>query len=304
MMFIKKFFTYLIYHPKRILLYIWDTIATIIPDKIFLAVRYRLVLGYWMDFSNPTTYTEKLQWLKLNDRRPEYTQMVDKYAVKDYVSKIIGEDYLIPTIGVWDTPEQIDWESLPNQFVLKTTDGGGSCGVIIVKDKAKTDKQKIIKMLHKALKQQIYTILREWPYKNVRKRIIAEQYIAEELIDYKFYCFAGRPKLVMIASNRFTTHNFDYFDMDFHHLDITSRCGKQSDKIIEKPSNFELMKEIACKLSKGILHVRVDMYNYEGKIYFGELTFYDSSGFDDLQSQEWNLRLGEWITLPQNINGF
>lgn len=297
---IKKFFTYLFYYPERILLFIWDSIAPIIPDQLFLAVRYRLVMGYWMDFKHPIKYTEKLQWLKLHDRRQEYTQMVDKYAVKNYVSKIIGEKYIIPTIGVWHTPEQIDWEHLPNQFVLKTTHGGGSCGVVIVNDKEKTDKYAIIKMLNQALKQDIYSFLREWPYKNIQKRIIAEQYLADNLNDYKFYCFNGEPKLLLVASNRRSTHNFDYFDINFNHLDITSRCGKQSDKTIEKPINFELMKDIASQLSRGIPHVRVDMYNYEGQIYFGELTFYDSSGFDDLQSEEWNLRLGEWIILPMS----
>lgn len=297
---IKKFFTYLIYYPERILLHLWDILAPIIPDKLFLAVRYRLVMGYWMDFCNPTTFTEKLQWLKLNDRRPEYTQMVDKYAVKHYVSEIIGEEYIIPTIGIWDKPEQIDWKNMPNQFVLKTTDGGGNYGVVVVKDKNNIDKNFIVNKLNKALKQDIYLQLREWPYKNVSKRIIAEQYIADNLNDYKFYCFNGEPKILLVASNRNTTHNFDYYDLSFQHLDITSRSGAKSSNPIEKPKNFELMKDIVIKLAKDIPHVRVDLYNHEGKIFFGELTFFDSSGYDDMNSEEWNIRMGEWIEL-QNI---
>ena len=298
---IKKFFTYLIYYPERILLHLWAILAPIIPDKLFLTVRYRLVMGYWMDFSNPTTFTEKLQWLKLNDRRQEYTQMVDKYAVKHYVSEIIGEEYIIHTIGIWDKPEQIDWENMPNQFVLKTTDGGGNYGVVIVKDKNNIDKNFIVNKLNKALKQDIYLQLREWPYKNVSKRIIAEQYIADNLNDYKFYCFNGEPKILLVASNRNTTHNFDYYDLSFQHLDITSRSGAKSSNPIEKPKNFELMKDIVIKLAKDIPHVRVDLYNHEGKIYFGEMTFFDSSGYDDMNSKEWNQKMGDWIELPNCI---
>ena len=295
---IKKFLIYLVKYPDRLMLHLWDALAPIIPDKLFLAVKFRLRMGYWMDFRNPQTYTEKLQWLKLYNRQSEYTMMVDKYAVKEYVKNIIGVGYIIPTLGIWDTPEQIDWTALPNQFILKTTDGGGSYGIVIVKDKNDVDKYATIQKLHKALKQNIYTQLREWPYKNVPKKIIAEQYIADELNDYKFYCFDGEPKLLLIASNRYSDHNFDYFDMNFQHLDIKSQFGEHAKQTISKPPHFEEMKQLAHRLSEGIPHVRVDLYNHNGQILFGELTFFDSSGYDRLQPNEWDLRLGEWITLP------
>lgn len=295
---VKTLITSIIYNPERIALHVWDKISPAIPDKLFLAVKYRLIMGYWMDFNHPKTYTEKLQWLKLYDRHPSYTTMVDKLAVKKYVAQLIGEKYVIPTLGVWDRPEQIEWDILPDKFVLKTTHGGGNTGVVIVKDKKTINRSEVVNKLNKALKQDIYSRWREYPYKHVQKRIIAEQYLDDNLKDYKFYCFDGKVELLLVASNRTTTHNFDYFDMQFRHLDLTSVCGENSHNMIVKPANFETMIALAQQLSAGIPHVRVDMYNHQGEIYFGELTFYDSSGYDDLQSKEWNQRLGDWIVLP------
>lgn len=272
-----------------------------ISDKTYYRIQYYAVLGRFPNIDNPILYTEKLQWLKLYDHNPIYTKIVDKYEVKNIVSKIIGENYIIPTLNVWNSPEEIDFDSLPNQFVLKTTFGGGGDGIVICRDKSMLNIDETIKKLKKSFNTDPYIRAREWPYKNVPRRIIAEQYMEDdsgELRDYKFYCFNGEPKVMLVASNRFTNHNFNYFDMDFNVLPITSAMGAQSDVKMNRPDCFDEMKEVAAKLSKGFPHVRVDLYNSGGKVLFGELTLYDSSGYDDLSSKEWNKRFGDWITLP------
>lgn len=273
----------------------------LLNDKQYYKLQYFVMLGKFPNIDNPSLYTEKLQWLKLNDHNPLYTKVVDKYEVKEVIAKLIGEKYIIPTLGVWDNPEDVSFDSLPDKFVLKTTFGGGSDGVFICKDKTQLDIKNTIENLRKSYNTDPFKRAREWPYKNVPRRIIAEQYMEDdsgELRDYKFYCFNGEPKVMLLASNRFTAHNFNYFDMDFNILPITSAMGAQSNSTMEKPSCFEEMKEIASKLSKGFPHVRVDLYSCDGNVYFGELTLYDSSGYDDLNSEEWNQRFGDWITLP------
>lgn len=263
------------------------------------------MLGRIPNIDNPSLYTEKLQWLKLYDHNPLYTKIVDKFEVKNIISSIIGEQYIIPTLGIWNSPEEVNIDTLPNQFVLKTTFGGGGDGIVICRDKTKLNREKALAKLKKSFNTNPYLRAREWPYKDVPHRIIAEQYLEDdsgELRDYKFYCFGGEPHVVMIASNRFTNHYFNYFDMDFNILPITSAMGTHSNAIINKPMSFNEMKEVATKLSKGFTHVRVDLYSCQGKVYFGELTLYDSSGFDDLSSEEWNQRFGDWISLPQNEN--
>lgn len=289
-------------HPRLIGLALLEKSWWLFPDKLFLQLRYRFEMGKRLDLKNPKTYTEKLQWLKLYNRKPEYTTMVDKYAVKEYVAGIIGEEYIIPTLGVWDRPEDIDWDRLPNQFVLKTTHGGGGSDVVICKDKKSLNIETVLLKLKKSLKKDSFRISKEWPYKNVKKRIIAEKYMEDgessELKDYKFYCFGGEPKVMLLASNRFTTHNFDYFDMDFNRLPIQSTAGKRTDTEYEKPECFEEMKDIARKLSKDLAHIRVDLYCSNDKAYFGELTFFDSSGYDDMSSDYWNTLWGSWIELP------
>ena len=278
---------------------------TWLPDSIYLKLLFRFRMGKTLNLKNPKTFNEKLQWLKLYNRKPEYTTMVDKYAVKQYVANIIGEEYIIPTLGVWDKFEDIDFSSLPDQFVLKTTHGGGGGGVVICRDKNSFNKEEAKSKLEASMRGDIYKSLREWPYKNVHKRIIAEKFMVDysgELRDFKFYCFDGVPKVLLVASNRFTSHNYDYFDMDFNRLPITSVAGTNNYEIKEPPSNFEKMKKLVSILSKDFSHVRIDLYNCNGDIYFGEMTFYDSSGFDDMNSNEWNSRFGSWITLPSKIN--
>ena len=277
----------------------------LLSDEAYLKLLFRLKMGYKLDLNNPKTFSEKLMWMKLHDHNPEYSKLVDKYAVKEIVAQKLGERYVIPTLGVWERPEDIEWEKLPNSFVLKTTHGGGNTGVVICKDKTSFDKDKAITKLKKSLKQDIYKTLREWPYKNVPRRIIAEQYIEAENNDlpaYKFFCFDGEVKALFIGTERGTGNvKFDYFDADFNHLDLVQQhplSGKQ----IPKPVSFEEMKEVASKLSKGIPHVRIDLYEVKGKVYFGEFTFYHHGGCVPFHPQKWDDVFGSWIQLPSKTN--
>lgn len=273
-----------------------------LPDKFFLSCMVRVQCGYWPNWKNPQTYNEKLSWLKLYYKNPEYTKMVDKYAVKEYVATIIGDKYVIPTIGVWEKPEEIDWDALPQRFVLKTTHGGGSEGVVICKDKNKFDFQAAIVKLNKSLKQDISVSLREWPYKDVHRRIIAEQFIDGEnndLSDYKFFCFDGDVRALFVGTERSTGEvKFDYFDADFNHLDLV-QSHPMSGKQIEKPDTFEEMKQVASMLSKGIPQVRVDLYSVNGKVYFGEMTFFHHGGITPFHPESWDYTFGSWIELPK-----
>ena len=197
-----------------------------LPDKLFLTLRYRCILGHWINWKNPQTFSEKIQWLKIYDRRPEYVKMVDKYSVKKYVSELIGDDYIIPTLGVWDDPESINWDDLPNQFVLKTTHSGGSCGVVVCKDKNNFNKEDAIKKLKTSLDQDdIYTYFREWPYAQVKRCVIAEKFIASntphgDLPDYKFFCFNGEPLYCQVIRDRNEKETIDFYDMEWNHQEF------------------------------------------------------------------------------------
>jgi len=291
-------------HPSDLIAYLilrtrW---AERMSDERFLRMIYYIKFHKPLNLRNPQTFNEKLQWLKLNDRKPEYTLMVDKYKVKGYVANIIGDKYIIPTLGVWNRPEDIDWDKLPNQFVLKTNHDGGNYGVVVCKDKIAFDKKKAIKRLHASLGRNVYKFGREWPYKNVERIVFAEQYLEDdssnELPDYKFFCFDGEIKALFIATERQSGDvKFDYFDADFNHLDIVQH-HPMSDRTIPKPDNFEEMKEIASKLSKGIPHVRVDLYDVNGKVYFGEMTFFHHGGMFPFHPSHWDKDFGDWIKLP------
>lgn len=272
----------------------------ILPDSLYIQIYYFIRFKRLCNLKNPKTYNEKLQWLKLNDKNPEYMKMVDKYEVKEYVSKIIGDDYIIPTLGVWDKFDDIDFDKLPNQFVLKCTHD--SEGLVIVKDKNELDIESAREKINTALKYNFYYIGREWPYKNIKPRIIAEEYVEDsvygELRDYKFFCFNGEPKAMFIATERSQgSVKFDYFDLGFNNLNIIQNY-KNSEKNIEKPKQFEKMIELSKVLSKDIPHVRVDFYEVNGKLYFGELTFYHFSGFMPFQPSKWDKIFGDWIELP------
>lgn len=275
-----------------------------LSDREYLEKKFYAMLGYSLDLSNPQTFNEKLQWLKLYDRKPEYTMMVDKYKVREYIKEKLGEEYLIPLLGVWDKAEDINFDKLPNRFVLKCNHNSG-LGMYICKDKSKLTENQIKairKNLANGLQQDYYLTGREWPYKDVPRKIIAEKYMEDEtgqLRDYKFYCFNGEPKIIMINSDReIGKTKADYFDMDFNWLDL--KWGYEHALVKpSKPINFEKMKELAVVLSKNIPELRVDFYEVNNKIYFGELTFFDGSGFDKIEPKEWDKKIGDWIKLPQ-----
>ena len=273
----------------------------LVSDKCYVMLQYKVALGYFPDLENPKTFTEKLQWLKLYDHNPLYTRIVDKVTAKEYIKEILGEEYIIPTLHVWDNADDIDIDQLPDRFVLKCNHTGGG-SVFICHDKSKFDFETAKKKIKKQLKKNTFLSTREWPYKNVKRKVFCEQYMEDEsgeLRDYKFYCFNGKPEIMLIASNRFTSHNFDYFDMDFKPLGVDSVTGGRAGTSFERPEAYDEMIAIASKLSQGFPHVRVDLYYTNHHIYFGELTFYDSSGFDDMNSEEWNNKLGDLIKLPE-----
>lgn len=270
-----------------------------IPDKVYLKIIYRVRMGKKLNIEDPKTYSEKLQWLKLYDRKPLYTQLVDKYEVRNYIKEKIGEEYLIPIIGIYDQFEDIDFKSLPKQFVLKCTHDSG--GKIICKDKTKLNLLKTRKVFNKSLKRNYYYTGREWPYKQVKPRIICERYMVaddgEDLKDYKFFCFHGEPYFLFIATDREKDIRINYYNLKFQPLPF-SQQDKKSDKVIKKPVCFEEMIELARLLSKDIPHVRVDFYEIEGRIYFGELTFFNDSGLSKFEPDIYDELFGSWIKLP------
>ena len=279
-----------------------NQIGRFVSDEQFVKWSYYLKFRKRLNLSNPQTYNEKLQWLKLYDRHEEYTQMVDKYEAKKYVASVIGEEYIIPTLGVYDSFDEINFDELPNQFVLKCTHNSG--GIVICKDKQNLDIKKSRKLMNKWMKKNPFWSNREYPYKHVKPRIIAEQYMEDEsgyeLKDYKFFCFDGDVKYIFVATDRgkeYEETKFDFFDMDWNHLPFTNGHPNNPEPI-KKPENFEKMKALAHELSKGMPHVRVDLYNICGSIYFGELTFFHWSGMTPFVPEEWDYKFGECIKLP------
>lgn len=301
---IKKF-TNLIRNPGIVFLFFGGRgLFKWMDDETYLKIAYKLSIGRKLDLKNPRTYTEKLQWLKLHDRKNIYTTMVDKYDVKKYVSDIIGDEYIIPTLGIWNNFEEIDFDKLPDKFVLKCTHDSG--GIIICENKYLLDKKKVKNKIEKCMNKEYFWQGREWPYKNVKPRIIAEKYMVDkktrELRDYKFFCFNGKPNMVFVASdrqNKSEDTKFDFFDMDYRNLHIRNGHNN-ADVEPEKPKNFNKMKELAAKLSKGIPQLRVDFYEVNEKIYFGELTFFHHSGFVPFEPEKWDYLLGE-LTDVYNI---
>ena len=274
-----------------------------LSDKLYLNIKFYKNFGKFVNFDNPQTYNEKLQWLKLYNRDPFYNLIVDKYLVKQYVEDKIGKQYIIPLLGVWNHFDDIDFSKLPEQFVLKTNHDCG--GVIVCKDKSKFDYKNAKDKLEQHLKNNYYWEHREWPYKDVKPVIFAEKYMVDEsgyeLKDYKWFCFNGEPKLLFIAQDRDNPNEetkFDFFDMDFNLLPFTNGHPNSGVKR-KKPAGFDKMRDLAAELSKGIPHVRVDFYDINGDIYFGELTLFHWSGFVKFEPEEWDYKLGSWITLPE-----
>lgn len=297
----KKVITAL-YHPYYAVELILNQLATFVSDENYVKWKYYLNFHKKLHLDNPQTYNEKLQWLKLHDQHDEYTQMVDKYEAKKYVASIIGEEYIIPTYGVYNSFEEIDFASLPQQFVLKCTHNSG--GVFVCKDKLTFDIEGARKQVNKWLKKNPYWKNREYPYKNVKPRIIIEQYMEDEsgyeLKDYKFFCFDGKAKYIFVASDRGKDDEetkFDFYDIEWNLLPFTNG-HPNSNKVMKKPENYDKMIEISERLSQGIPHVRVDLYNINGRIYFGELTFFHWSGLVPFVPEKWDYIFGSWLKLP------
>ena len=274
------------------------------PDKCYLQMKYLAKTKRKLSLDYPELFNEKLQWLKLYDRNSKYTIMVDKYRVREYIAERIGEQYLIPLIGVWNSPDEIDFTLLPNQFVMKCNHNSG-LGMCICIDKEKLDIKKVKDELRKGLKQDYYLTGREWPYKDVPRKIIAEQYMKSGdggLTDYKIHCFNGIPKFILVCSDRFTesglTENF--YTSEWKLMPV-KRPNIPNAKIqLQKPEKLEKMIALAEELSKNIPFLRVDFYLVEGNIYFSELTFFPASGFVPFEPEEWDRIFGEWLKLPNS----
>lgn len=289
----------LIKNPLLIFVYLNNKKILVLPDKLYLKIRYRAIFKRKLDLDNPKSFNEKLQWLKLYDRKDIYTDMVDKYEVKKYVASKIGNEYIIPTLGIYNNFEEIDFENLPNQFVIKCTHDSGS--TYICKDKSKLKIDEIRKNINKALRNNFYYNGREWPYKNVKPRIIIEEYLEdlnnEQIRDYKFFIFNNKLAFSFIVSERNVNTKITFFDKNKQYINIT-QCGDKNDSSLKMPKQYDKMVELAEILSEGTIQVRVDFYVIKDKIYFGELTFFDTSGFGVFNPDEWDYKFGNLLELP------
>lgn len=274
----------------------------ILSDRAYIKKIYYSRMGKKINLRKPKTFCEKENWLKLYDRRPEYTMMADKYAVREYISNKIGKEYLVPLLGVWDRAEDIDFDKLPSKFVLKCNHNSD---VIICTDKQSLNIEEARRKLSIQLKQDYYIRKREWPYKNISRKIICEKYMentnGDKLVDYKIFCFNGTPKFTMVNSNRFGEGlvNVDMYDMEWKHLDMQDGHYPMKGDIFGKPECFDEMVRLAKILSEGIPFIRVDFNYWDKKIYFGELTFFHSAGLESFQPKKWDFVLGDWLQLPE-----
>lgn len=295
----------LLYYPRHLLLSFANRGLIHISDEKYIRLLFQDRFGIKIDLENPISFNEKIQWLKLHDRKEAYVTMVDKYLVKEYVANKIGKEHIIPTLGIWDSFDQIDFESLPNQFVLKCTHDSGS--VVIVKDKAKMNIKKCKRIISRCLKRDYYLLGREWVYKNVERKVIAEKYMQEsendaDLTDYKFYCFNGTPMYCQVITNRTSDERIDFFDMNWNHMEFTGLAKPYkpfSDTEIHEPLNLKKMKEYCSLLAKDIPFLRVDFYEIDQQIFFGELTFFPADGVGEFYPNEWNVKLGNMIDISK-----
>ena len=276
-------------------------LSRLIPDRIYLQIVYFKHFRRFINFNNPKTFNEKIQWLKLNYRNEEYTKLVDKYRVKQYITKLIGEEYVIPTLGVWNNVDDIDFKSLPEKFVLKCNNDSG--GIVICKNKKDFDEAKAKSFLKERLKNNGYWYGREWPYKNVKPCIIAEKYmedsISKDIKDYKFFCFNGSMEFFDIDIDRFIEHRANYYDRNGNFLPYgKTYCPPDYTKKIEMPKNLDKMIELAETISHNTVLSRIDFYEIDGQVYFGEITFYPGSGFSPFTDEKWDYKLGDMIDLP------
>lgn len=274
-----------------------------LPDKLYLQIIFKLKLNEKLDLKNPRTFNQKLQWLKLYNRNPQYTKIVDKYEFKNFITEKIGAEHVIPTIGRWEKFDDIDFETLPDKFVLKCNHDSG--GLVICKDKSKFDKQAAKEKIEKCMRVNYYLRGREWPYKNVKPCIIAEEYLdlPSGLTEYKIFSFNGRAEIIDVCKGIAHTGNRTntFFDRDFNRLPIQTLLPNQKEEE-QKPAEYEQLLAIADKLSEGIPQVRVDFYIFKGRIYVGEMTFFHNSGLTEINPREWDRKLGDMISLNTNKN--
>lgn len=272
--------------------------------RSILKKQFKKAVGYGLNLDNPCTFNEKIQWLKLYYRNPLITKCADKVGVRDYVSEILGEEYLVPIIGIYDSPDEIDFDSLPNKFVLKVNWGSGQN--IICTDKTMFDvegaKRSLFEWLNPHNNHYYHSL--EWCYKEIVPKIVVEEFIEgiDNVIDYKFFCYDGEPKNMFIVHNRSLGKDkmtFTFFDIEFNLLPFSSGC-KSSDSPIEKPSQWDEMIEVAKKLSKPFPFVRVDFYQIDNQIKVGELTFYHNNGMARFEPEEWDMKMGKFISLPKS----
>lgn len=292
-----------IQHPiifKRVVL---NAIAPLIRDDAkFIKMKWQLSgIKYKLDLENPKTFSAKIQWLKLHDRKPIYTKMVDKVEAKEYVASIIGEEYIIPTLAVWNSVDEFDWNILPNQFVMKCSHDSG--GLVVCKDKNKLDKERAKAFIDKYLKRRYYWQNREWPYKNVKPRILIEKYMVDEsgfeLKDYKFFCFNGDVKYCQVIAGRQSKMTIDFYDTEWRHQVFHEPAVYPHSEVYQtEPLNYKKMIQISKLLCYNIPFVRIDLYNINGYIYFGEITFFPTSGMGGFSPSEWDFKFGELIQLP------
>lgn len=296
----KKIFDYFL-HPSNIVGWLMINKPHFFKnDKYFLKKKWKYMYGSELNINSPTTFNEKLNWLKINNRQPVITVMADKYAVKKFVANKIGEEYVVPCYGVWDSFGEIEFEKLPSQFVIKATHD--SSGATVVRDKSTFDITTAKKKFDRIMKRNWFWPYREWAYKDIPPRIIADKYLDDqsghELTDYKFWCFNGVPKLMYFTNKgKYIEENF--YDMDFHVVNINHGYPRHTPEY-SRPANFELMKSLCCKLLEGenLPFVRVDFFDVDNHVYFGEFTFYDWAGFRPFVDPKWEKDLGSWIQLP------
>lgn len=289
-------------NPRLAIIYLLNQkIFRLIPDKLYIKIKYLLCIGKKLDLNNPQGLNEKMQWLKLYDRNPLYTNLVDKYKVREYIKNTIGEEYLIPLLGVYDGYDEIDFNSLPNEFVLKPNHTSGD--IYICHDKGQIDHRKLEKDIKRWLKRKYYWIHREWPYKNVKPRIVCEKYMVDhesgDMKDYKIECFNGKATGTYVCLLRESTEGLaiDYYDINWNFIP-GGVDFRNSGILLPKPKNFNKMIEIAEELSKDIPYVRIDLYEINGQVYFGELTFFPGAGFVPFKPDSFDYLLGSWLELP------
>lgn len=286
-------------YPSKLMILLAEKNYIPMKDDFFLKLKFKEKVGNTLNLNHPNTFNEKLQWLKLHDRKSCYTNLVDKYEVKKKISDMIGEEYIIPTLGVWEAFDSIDFKTLPNQFVLKCTHDSG--GLVICKDKGLLNIEEAREKINKSLKKNYYYAGREWPYKNVKPRIIAEKYMTDEseveLKDYKIFNFEGEPKYIQVDFGRFTSHKRNLYTTNWDLIDVKYVYDTDMDKKIIRPKNLDKMLELARLLSKGHHFLRTDFYSIDDRIYFGELTFYPEAGFGKFYPTNFDMELGDLIEL-------